>query len=110
MVITRRELSGDVVELEIHGDLNEDTVNELRAALNAELVQPHRLIRLNMNAVHSIISAALGEILLFQKKALEKHMGTRITKCSDDLRKILLAIRLDRIVEMSEEAAPSAEH
>ena len=105
--VIRREQSDQEVELEVHANLNEVTVEEFRTALYAELDKPHHRISINLENVHSISSAALGAILLFQKKAREKSMGVRISSCSEELRKTLKAIRLDRIIEMEGEEPPT---
>ena len=107
MDVIRRERSEQEVELEVHANLNDETVGEFRTALYAELDRPHQRISINLEKVHSISSAALGVILLFQKKAREKNMGIRISKCSEELRKTLKAIRLDRIIEMEGEDPPT---
>jgi anti-anti-sigma factor len=106
-VVYRRELNPQVVELEVAGDLTEATVNEFRAALYSELDRPHREVRLNLQKVHSINSAALGAILLFQKKARDEGKEVMIAKLSDELRKTIMAIRLDRIISVEGEAPPT---
>jgi len=106
-VVYRTELSPQAVELVVSGDLNESTVNEFRVALYAELDRPHRQVQLNLLKVHSINSAALGAILLFQKKAREEGKEIMITKCSDELRRTIMAIRLDRIIAVEGEAPPT---
>jgi anti-anti-sigma factor len=106
-VVYRNELNSREVELEVRGDLTEVTVNEFRTALYAELDRPHHLVKLNLEKVHSINSAALGAILLFQKKAREEGKEIMIAKCSDELRKTIMAIRLDRIIAVEGEAPPT---
>jgi anti-anti-sigma factor len=106
-VVTRTELSAKEVELEVLRDLNEDSVNEFRAALYAELDTPHSHVKLNLSRVHSINSAALGAILLFQKKAREEGKEIIISKVSDELRRTIMAIRLDRIIAVEGEAPPT---
>jgi stage II sporulation protein AA (anti-sigma F factor antagonist) len=106
-VVYRNELNSREVELEVRGDLNEATVNEFRTALYAELDRPHRHVKLNLENVHIINSAALGAILLFQKKAREEGKEIMIGKCSDELRRTIMAIRLDRIISMEGEAPPT---
>ncbi len=106
-VVYRNELSPHEVELTVSGDLTESTVNEFRAALYAELDRPHRHVKLNLEKVRSINSAALGAILLFQKKAREEGKEIMITKCSDELRRTIMAIRLDRIIAVEGEAPPT---
>ncbi|MGO9309230.1 MAG: STAS domain-containing protein [Spirochaetia bacterium] len=106
-VVIRTELSSREVELEMRSDLTELTVNEFRTALYAELNKPHPMVRLNFANVRIINSAALGAILLFQKKAHEEGKEIMITKCSDELRRTIMAIRLDRIIAMEGEAPPT---
>jgi anti-anti-sigma factor len=106
-VVYRTELSPQVVELAVSGDLTESTVNEFRTALYAELDRPHRQVKLNLKKVRSINSAALGAILLFQKKAREEGKEIMITECSDELRRTFMAIRLDRIIAVEGEAPPA---
>ena len=106
-MVYRNELSPHEVELSVSGDLTESTVNEFRAALYAELDQPHRRVKLNLQKVKSINSAALGAILLFQKKARDEGKEIMITKCSDELRRTIMAIRLDRIIAVEGEAPPT---
>jgi anti-anti-sigma factor len=106
--IFRDELSQDAVELSVRANLNEDTVMEFKNALYAELDRSAQQLRLNLENVHSMNSAALGAIVLFQKRARESGKRFMITKCSEELRSMLLAIRLDRIVEMEGEAPPTA--
>jgi len=105
-----REQNEQEVELRVCANLNDDTVGEFRTALYAELDRPHHRIAINLEKVHSISSAALGAILLFQKKAREKNMDIRISKCSEELRKTLKAIRLDRIIEMAGEEPPTIQN
>ncbi len=107
MLVLRDEVSQGVVELAVCANLNEETVTEFKDALNAELDRPEHQIHLNLDKVHSINSAALGAIILFQKKAREYGKNITITQCSGELRKTLLAIRLDRIVEMRGEVPPT---
>jgi anti-anti-sigma factor len=109
MVIIRREVSGTELELAVSGDLNKETVGEFRSTLYAERGKPYQLISLNMEKVHSINSAALGAVLLFQQKAREAGMGVRISRCSDELYRTLVDIRLDRIIELSGRGASSAQ-
>jgi anti-anti-sigma factor len=110
MVVTRRELSSSEIQLDVNVNLNEETVTEFRSALYAELGRPHQFIQLNMEKVHSINSAALGAILLFQQKAREQGVGVRIIKCSDELYRTLLGIRLDRIIELPGRPTPTVQH
>ena len=107
MNVIVREQNEQEVELTVHASLNDDTVEEFRTALYAQLDRPVHRISIYFEKVHSINSAALGAILLFQKKAREKNMGIRISKCSEELRKTLKAIRLDRIIEMAGEEPPT---
>ena len=106
-VVVRKELNSREVELEVRSDLTEATVNEFRTALYAELERPHPKVRLNLVNVHIINSAALGAILLFQKKAHEEGMEVVISKCSNELRRTIIAIRLDRIISVEGEAPPT---
>jgi anti-anti-sigma factor len=106
-VVYRKELNSREVELEVRGDLTEATVNEFRDALDAELDKPHRLVKLNLENVHIINSASLGAILLYQKKAREEGKEIMIGKCSEVLRKTIMAIRLDRIIAIEGEAPPT---
>jgi anti-anti-sigma factor len=71
------------------------------------LDKPHRHVKLNLENVHIINSAALGAILLFQKKAREEGKEIMIGKCSDELRKTIMAIRLDRIIAVEGETPPT---
>ena len=107
MDLVVREQNEQEVELTVHANLNDDTVGEFRTALYAELDRPHHRISINLEKVHSISSAALGAILLFQKKAREKNLDIRISKCSEELRKTIKAIRLDRIIEIEGEEPPT---
>jgi anti-anti-sigma factor len=102
MVLVRNEVSNDVVELVIRQNLNEETVGEFRDALYAELDSPLNTILVNMEKVHSINSAAIGAILLFQKKAKEKGKRIQLVKCGNELYKTFTAIRLDRIIDIAE--------
>jgi len=106
-VVYRAELSPQVVELTVSTDLTESTVNEFRAALYAELDRPHRQVKLNLKKVKSINSAALGVILMFQKKAREEGKEIMISESSDELRRTIMAIRLDRIIKVEGEAPPT---
>ena len=107
MLVARNEVSRGVVELTVNANLNEATVMEFKKALYAELDRSEFQVRLNLDNVQTINSAALGAIILFQKKAQESGKNIRITQCSPELRKTLLAIRLDRIVEMQGEVPPT---
>ena len=109
MFITRTEKSPGIVELEIHTNLNDEAVAEFKSALYAELDRPVTEVRLNLDRVFSINSAALGALILFQKKAREQGKRVLIAECSDELRKILIAIRLDRIIDMKGAAPASVE-
>jgi anti-anti-sigma factor len=106
-VVVRREVNPHEIELEVCADLTEATVSEFRSALYAELEKAHRQVTLNLEKVRMINSAALGAILLFQKKALEEGKDVRIGKISDELRKTIMAIRLDRIIAVEGEAPPT---
>ncbi len=106
-VVYRNEVSPQVVELEVSADLTESTVNEFRTALYAELDRPHRQVKLILKKVRSINSAALGAILLFQKKARDEGKEIVIAECSDELRRTIMAIRLDRIISVNGEAPPT---
>ncbi len=109
MVVYRSEKSQQEVELAVHVDLVEDIVAEFRTALYAELDRPHRLVTLNLEGVRIINSAALGAILLFQKKARETGMDLVVSRCTDELRRTFLAIRLDRILTIQGENPPTVE-
>ncbi len=106
-IVYRNELSPQSVELEVHADITDETIGEFRTALYAELDRPHRRISLNLEKVRMINSAALGTILLFQKKAREEGMELIISKCSNELRRTIMAIRLDRIIAVEGEAPPT---
>ncbi len=106
-VVYRTEVSPQIVELVVSGDLTESTVNEFRTALYAELDRPHSQVKLNLKKVRTINSAALGAILLFQKKAREEGKEITITECSEELRRTIMAIRLDRIISVQGEAPPT---
>jgi len=62
-----------------------------------------------LSRVRSINSAALGAILLVQKRARECGKEIVIGQCSKELRATLLAIRLDRIIEVQASEGPSLE-
>jgi anti-anti-sigma factor len=100
-------VGGDVVELTVYANLNEETVAEFKSALYAELDRPEHHIRLNLEKVDSMNSAALGAIVLFQKRAAESGKSFAISKCSEELRSMLLAIRMNRIIEIEGEAPPT---
>jgi anti-anti-sigma factor len=102
MLIIRTELSPREVELSVHSDLVAERTQEFRNALYAELDQPHHLLRLDLEHVRIMSSSALGAMLLFEKKAGEMGKKLRITKCSDELRVMLMAIRLDRIIDIED--------
>ncbi len=106
-IVYRKELSSQSVELDVRSDLTDETIGEFRTALYAELDKPHHRINLNFEKVRTINSAALGAILLFQKKAREEGMEIMISKCSDELRRTIMAIRLDRIIAVEGEAPPT---
>jgi len=107
MIVYRRELSPQEVELSVHADLVSETTPEFRNALYAELDQPHRILKLDFERVRIINSSALGAILLFQKKAREVGKKIMIAGCNEELRRTMLAIRLDRIIEIQGEAPPT---
>ena len=106
-VVYRNELSSQSIELEVRADLTDETIGEFRTALYAELQKPHHRISLNFEKVHIINSAALGAILLFQTQAREEGMEIVISKCSDELRRTIMAIRLDRLISVEGEAPPT---
>ena len=103
MNVIRKDMGDQEIGLEVLTNLNADTIAEFRSALYAELEQPQLTVVLDLQRVRSANSAALGAILLFQKKALEKGKRLRIAKCSDELRVILHAIRMDEILDMPPE-------
>ncbi len=109
MVVFRNEHGNDEIELSVRADLDETTVAEFRKALYAELDQPQRHIRLDLENVHNVNSSALGAMLLFQKKAHESGKDVSIGKCNPELRKILLAIRFDRTFAMDGETPPGSQ-
>ncbi len=98
MTVVRRETSPEEVELEVKQNLKDDAVADFRAALYEEL--DRRLVRVNLAGVQSINSAALGTILLFQKRLREQGGSVRLEHCSEELRKTFLAIRLDTLIEI----------
>ena len=103
MNVIRKDMGELEIGLEVLTNLNADTIAEFRSALYAELGQPQLTVVLDLLRVHSVNSAALGAILLFQKKALEKGKHLRIARCSDELRVTLHAIRMDEILDMPPE-------
>ena len=107
MVVIRTERGEQEVELSVHANLVDATVSEFRAALYAELDGPHKRIVLDLERVHSVSSAALGAMLLFQKKAREKGKALAIGHCNPELRQTLLAIRFDQSIEMEGEPPPA---
>ena len=107
MIVFRRVINPREVQLTVHADLNEGSVAEFRSALYAELDHPATRILLDLSRVRSVNSAALGAILLVQKRARENGKVVVIAKCSDELRSTLLAIRLDRILEIIGEDPPT---
>jgi anti-anti-sigma factor len=107
VVVFRNVISPREVQIAVHTNLDEGSVAEFRGALYAELDQPEQRILLDLSRVHSVNSAALGAILLVQKRARESGKEIVIARCSDELRATLLAIRLDRIVEILGESPPT---
>jgi anti-anti-sigma factor len=99
-IIIRKELSAQEVAIDVLTDLNSDTIAEFRTALYAELDQPQECLVLDLQNVRSINSAALGAILMFQKKANEKGKRLRIARCSNEVWATFRTIRLDTILEM----------
>jgi anti-anti-sigma factor len=99
-IIIRKELSAQEIGIDVLTDLNSDTIAEFRTALYAELEQPYECLVLDLQKVRSINSAALGAILMFQKKAKEKGKRLRIARCSDELWTTFRTIRLDTVLEM----------
>jgi len=108
-MVIRKELGGKSVEIEVKGNLIGDAVGEFREALYAEVDSPCTSISLNLERVQSINSSAIGALLLFRKRAREKGKSIRIEKCSDMLRKTLLALRFDAIMPMPHDPAPGPE-
>ncbi len=101
MTVVRKELGAGEVELQVQANLKDEAVAEFRAALYEELDHPRRLIRVNLARVQSINSAALGTILLFQKRVREAGGAVRLEMCSEELRKTFQAIRLDTLIEIA---------
>jgi anti-anti-sigma factor len=106
-LVYRNELNPREVEIVVQSDLTELTVNEFRKALYAELERPPRQVKLNFVGVHIINSAAIGAILLFQKRAREEGTEVMIGKCSEELHSTIMAVRLDRIIAVEGEAPPT---
>ena len=100
-MVYRKEVNAQSVELEVSGDLNQDMVNEFRAAIYGELDGPKRQINLDLREVRTINSAAIGAILLFQKKADEKGKKLMISKISNEVRTTFVAIHLDRLLTIA---------
>jgi anti-anti-sigma factor len=107
MLIVRKELSPREVELVVQSDLVADSTSDFREALNAELDQPHLLLRLDLRNVRIMSSSALGAMLLFERKAGEQGKRIVISRCNDELRAMLTAIRLDRLIETGPAPASS---
>ncbi len=101
MTVLRREISDGEVELEVQANLKDEAVADFRAALYEELDRRRRLIRVNLANVKSVNSAALGTILLFQKRFREQGGTVRLERCSEELRKTFQAIRLDTLIEIA---------
>ena len=97
-MVKLRELNPQSAELEVTGDLTESTVAEFRAAMYAAIDQPYNQLDLNLQNVHVMNSAAIGAILLLQKKAKEQGKQVTISRCSSELQKTFDAIHLERIV------------
>ena len=64
MLVFRDEVSQGVVELAVYANLNEATIAEFKNALYAELDKPEPYLRLNLDKVHSINSAAIDNGLV----------------------------------------------
>jgi anti-anti-sigma factor len=101
MLIQRTELNPREVELAVQSDLVAEATADFRAALYAELDQPHSLLRLDLERVRIMSSSALGAMLLFERKAGEQGKRLMISRCTDELRSMLVAIRLDRLIDVA---------
>ena len=99
-MVNRREMGPDAVELEVSGDLNGSTLPDFRAALYGELDVNTHHVGVDLGEVRTISSAAIGTILLFQKRASERECTISITRISPELLKIFSAIRIESIVRI----------
>jgi anti-anti-sigma factor len=104
-MVSRRETGVDSVELAVSGDLVAAALPDFRTALYAEIEQGTHRVAVDLGEVRGICSAAIGTLLLFQKRAADQACSLAISRISPELNRIFTAIKLDTIVTIGGETA-----
>ncbi len=98
VMIGKREISADEVEIVPEGNLSRDDMNEFQRHLDEALRGSHRTIVLNFERLASLSSSAIGKILHFKKQCDETGRRLLIRKCSAEMLQLLRMIKFDALI------------
>jgi len=98
IVINKREVSADEVELVLEGHLAREDMNEFQKHLDEALGGGHRVIVLNFERLTNLSSTAIGKILHFKKKCDEMGRRLVIRRCSPEMLQLLKMIKFDALI------------
>jgi anti-anti-sigma factor len=88
--------------LVIGGPLSGDSVEEFHHKMEALCDARTPTITLDFSLTPALNSAAIGKLILFQKKLAEKGKTLQIRGCGDSVRRIFQMIRLDKLIRITD--------
>jgi anti-anti-sigma factor len=98
IVITKRVVSADEVELVLEGQLAREDMNEFQRALDEALGGGHRTIVLSFERLTNLSSTAIGKILHFKKRCDDAGRRLFIRRCGPEMLQLLKMIKFDALI------------
>jgi anti-anti-sigma factor len=98
IVIVKKVISADEVEISLEGNLSRDDMNDFQARLDEALLESQRTIVLNFERLSSLSSSAIGKILHFKKQCDEAGRRLVIRRCSTEMLQLLRMIKFEALI------------
>jgi len=100
-MLRQETVSQDEVVLVVTGSIYSDDGIEFEKKMDDLCNSKFQTITLDLSAVPSITSGAIGKLIAVRKHLKEQNRIIRIRGCSDTLFKIFQMIRLDTLLEIT---------
>ncbi len=100
LLILRREISADEIEICPSGELSQDALTELERALEEALRGRHGRIALSLERLARLSSSAIGKIFHFKKRCDESGRRFVIRRCNPELLRLLKMVKFDTLMDV----------
>lgn len=99
MNMTHREISKNEIEISISGDIQIETVENLRNFLLESVKSHHQIVSINFsNAIIHCFTKLLGFLLIIRKRLADEKKILKIRGCGDDFYQKCQLVMLTRII------------